>query len=233
MAFAFWYPRPPAMLIAVCVLSLTTFAGMEPPLIEWERTFGLEETDTAQAVLQAADGGYIVAGTTGSFGNGHLDVYLMRTDECGHEIWSQTFGGAESDYGRSVQQTREGGYIVAGNTRSYGAGKRDGYLIKLAADSVTFKRGHTNSGAVLDISDAICLLLYLFGSPEDPCTAIVSDCLDAADANDDGSVDIADVITVLQYLFAGAGSLPPPFAHRGHDETADELGCDSFLLCEE
>jgi hypothetical protein len=57
-------------------------------------------------------------------------------------------------------------------------------------------------------------------------------CLDAADTNDDGAVDIGDAIAVLSHLFAGAGPLPDPFGECGVDPTVDELGCASYELCE-
>jgi hypothetical protein len=52
-------------------------------------------------------------------------------------------------------------------------------------------------------------------------------CIDAADANDDGKVNLADAITILGYLFSGAASLPGPFAECGSDPTADTLGCEA------
>ena len=96
----------------------------------WEQTFGGTNNDGAVSVQQTTDGGYIVAGSTSSFGNGGSDVYLIKTDENGNELWSQTFGGTNNDGAYSVQQTTDGGYIVAGSTHSFGNGGSDVYLIK-------------------------------------------------------------------------------------------------------
>ena len=65
-----------------------------------------------------------------SYGVGNSDVYLIKTDANGNESWSLTFDGSSSDWGNSIQQTSDGGYIVAGWTASYGAGNNDVYLIK-------------------------------------------------------------------------------------------------------
>jgi hypothetical protein len=56
-------------------------------------------------------------------------------------------------------------------------------------------------------------------------------CLDAADANDDGAVDIADAIALLSHLFAGSGDVPQPFAECGIDPTVDGLGCERYPTC--
>lgn len=99
----------------------------------WTKTYGGTDADMASCVKQTADGGFIMTGSTTSFGAGFQDVYLIKTDGNGNLLWSKAYGGALSDEGFSVQQTDDGGYIIAGYTTSFGAGSNDFYLIRTNA----------------------------------------------------------------------------------------------------
>ncbi len=100
---------------------------------QWSRIFGGSDWNYGYSVKETKDGGYIIVGYTSPYGTGGSDIYLIKTDENGNEEWSKKFGGAYDDRGYSVCQTEDGGYIIVGSTDSYGAGKRDIYLIKTDA----------------------------------------------------------------------------------------------------
>ena len=97
----------------------------------WNQTYGSTNRDEGHSVQVTSDGGHIIAGYTYSFGTGSSDVYLVKTDSEGNLLWSQTYGGTVDDSGRSVQVTSDGGYIIAGDTGSFGAGRADVYLVKI------------------------------------------------------------------------------------------------------
>ncbi len=96
----------------------------------WANTFGGTGNEQGYSVQETSDGGFILFGNTDSFGAGSTDIYLIKTDQNGNEIWSKTFGGSSYEYGYSVQETSDGGYILLGQTYSFGYGNTDMYLIK-------------------------------------------------------------------------------------------------------
>ncbi|HCZ06500.1 MAG TPA: hypothetical protein DHV12_05115 [Thermotogae bacterium] len=100
----------------------------------WEKTFGGDKEDIARSVQQTEDGGYIVAGWTNSSGNGEYDVYILKLDSDGNKVWEKTFGGSESDWAYSIQQTVDGGYIVVGYTYTFGTVWYDVYVLKLNSE---------------------------------------------------------------------------------------------------
>jgi hypothetical protein len=100
----------------------------------WDKTFGAASFDDGESVQQTSDGGYVIAGYTESYGAGGEDVWLIKTDSNGDKVWDKTFGGTSDDAGWSVQQTSDGGYVIAGSTSSYGAGGWDAWLIKTDSD---------------------------------------------------------------------------------------------------
>ncbi|MBB78912.1 MAG: hypothetical protein CL844_07925 [Crocinitomicaceae bacterium] len=98
---------------------------------EWSQTFGGGGEDLAYSVQQTSDGGYIIVGQYEHWGINDYDVWLIKTNGAGQEEWNQKIGGPNKDVGFFVQQTTDGSYIVLGETRSFGNGNTDIYLIKV------------------------------------------------------------------------------------------------------
>lgn len=82
---------------------------------EWNKTFGGSESEWAGSVSQTMDGGFIIAGSTDSFGPGYSNFWIIKTDEQGNEEWNRVFGNYES-HGKCAKQTLDGGYILTGTT---------------------------------------------------------------------------------------------------------------------
>jgi len=101
--------------------------------LQWSKTYGGSIDEYAYAGFQTDDGGYIAVGSTHSFGFSNFDLFLVKTDSNGNEIWSKAYGGTGIEYGYDVKQTTDGGFIIAGYTTSFGSGGADIYLIKVGA----------------------------------------------------------------------------------------------------
>jgi predicted secreted protein len=98
--------------------------------MQWNQTYGGANADEAFSVVQTNDAGYALAGMTESYGVGHTNAWLVKTDSSGNMQWSQAYGGGADNGAYSVIQTSDGGYALAGFTDSFGAGKYDFWLIK-------------------------------------------------------------------------------------------------------
>lgn len=103
----------------------------------WTRTLGGAENDYIYSVWQSSDGGYILGGSTESFGAVNGDVYVVKTDSAGDMLWSRNYGGPGEDGAASIKQTPDEGYIIAGSTTSFGAGGNDAFIIRLTTDQTS------------------------------------------------------------------------------------------------
>lgn len=99
----------------------------------WTRTYGGILDDHGLSVQQTFDDGYIIAGWTGSFGAGDMDIYLIRTDSLGDTLWTGTYGSIDRDKGSSVLQIADGGFIIAGSYTWFGSA--DVSLIRVASNN--------------------------------------------------------------------------------------------------
>ena len=182
--------------------------------------------ERSHSVQQTIDGGYIVTGSQWWLDpNGKSNLFVLKTDRAGDLLWEKTLGGPFADSGKSVQQTSDGGYIVAGYRDNVDERNPElrVYLIKLAADF--FRRGDANADGDVNLADPIEMLNTLFAGGTD------FTCADAADTDDSGEVNLTDAVLLLNYLFSGGFAPNAPFLECGVDSTLDELSCDSFPSC--
>ena len=98
--------------------------------MQWNQTYGGASGETSGDMCLTSDGGYALVGQTSSFGAGGYDFWLVKTDATGTIQWNQTYGGTGSEYAYNVIQTDDGGYLLTGNTNSFGEGSNDFWLVK-------------------------------------------------------------------------------------------------------
>ncbi|MEO9004853.1 MAG: T9SS type A sorting domain-containing protein [Ginsengibacter sp.] len=113
-------------ILTICTLMISSFIYAQAPNIEWQKSLGGTGNDNARAVLQTTDGGYIVAGwAENSFdggvtdNHGRSDFWIVKLNNLGNIEWQKSLGGSGEDYATAIDQTTDGGYIVAGTSASF------------------------------------------------------------------------------------------------------------------
>jgi len=120
----------------------------------WTRAYGGTTGDYFYGVENAAGGGFLAVGYTGSSGAGGTDVWLVRTDSSGDTLWTRTYGGTAHDGATSLHPTADSGYVIAGVTSSFGAGDYDGWLLKINSSGETLWT-RTYGGSGLDAANYV------------------------------------------------------------------------------
>jgi hypothetical protein len=116
-------------------------------IIQWQKALGGNAEDYGRCIQQTNDDGYIVLGSTYSTdgdvteNDGGVDFWVVKLDGSGQILWEKTLGGSDTEIGSTIQQTSDGGYILAGYTHSSDGdvmgfhGSRDGWIVKLSPES--------------------------------------------------------------------------------------------------
>ena len=143
--------------VPLIVLFFVLFSVSMASASQWIKTYGEAGGDLAYSIQQTSDGGYIVAGYTASFGAGGGDAWVLKLDGNGNVQWQKTYGGTNHGYTYSIQQTSDGGYIVAGETASFGAGNGDAWVLKLDGNGNIYDCSvvKTSNAQVIDTSATV------------------------------------------------------------------------------
>jgi hypothetical protein len=102
--------------------------------IRYHRTFGGVGPDQGFDILENSDGELVIVGSTGNYGSGLIDVWVLRTDLDGNLLSSWAYGGPADEEGISIIECRDGGYAIAGATRSYAYARYDAWLLRIDAN---------------------------------------------------------------------------------------------------
>jgi predicted secreted protein with PEFG-CTERM motif len=120
--------------MSILAFNLQRAESAESSATRWTKVYGGAKRDEAYSVINTNDGGYALAGFTASYGAGGYDFWLVKTNANGNYLWSRTFGGTGDEEVHSVVQTSDGGYALAGYTKSFGAGGSDFWLVRTDAN---------------------------------------------------------------------------------------------------
>ena len=138
----------------------------------WELSFGGTKEDQGRAVIQTIDGGYVIAGYSESFGSDNdLDVYVVRTDVDGTELWSEVYDEGVTEHAYSIIQTEDKGFLIVGDINLPGE-DFDIYLMKISPDGkFEWSKSYGNPGILeqgRDIAKSDDGGFVLIGKAEDP-----------------------------------------------------------------
>jgi hypothetical protein len=100
----------------------------------WTHTYGGSEWDIGTAVHQLSDGGFVIAGYTASSGPTGANLWMVRTDSLGSELWSHPYGTNQGDWAQAVEPTSDGGFILAGHSFGFASNRSAIYLVKTDAE---------------------------------------------------------------------------------------------------
>lgn len=119
--------------------------------IQWSKSYGGSQTEVLYDVKEVSGGGYIFTAVSNSFG-GINDFYVVRTDINGDTLWTKTYGGANAEVPGSIEEKTDKGFIIAGYTKSFGAGNNDAYVIWTDSMGNTSCNQHNTSTTVTNCS---------------------------------------------------------------------------------
>ena len=129
-------------------IAMTDSAGS----LLWEKAYGGNGQDIGNQIIVTADNGYIVIGRTDSYGSGETDIWVIRTDSLGDSLWTRSYGTSGWDFGESLVETSDQGYVLAGSMTN---GSRNLWLSKIDADgNILWEKTYGGDGS--DAGYSIC-----------------------------------------------------------------------------
>lgn len=118
------------MRFLITLITILTFANLSWTQISFYKLFSDNGSDFGQGIVQLEDSSYVITGASSSYWGGATQAFLLKIDSSGNRIWSNSYGGVETDWGRRVLYKKNVGFYICGYTNSYGNGDYDYYLVK-------------------------------------------------------------------------------------------------------
>lgn len=125
---------------------------------EWNKTIGGNGEDGGYSVFNAPDGGFIILGSTNSYGNGNIDAWLIKIDNSGNELWNKTFGGIKKDIGRSLVICSDNSYAIVGESDF------EVWLIKINITEDHIRSDEDENGSFFIISIFLIIIIILIAT---------------------------------------------------------------------
>ncbi len=147
-------------------------------LIEWNTYLGSSYNEYGGQILSTTDGGYILIGDRDFQGDGNSDIWLIKTNSQGDTLWTKSFGGARVEQGSDIIRTEDGGFMILGNTSSFGNGGADIWLIKIDLNgneqwNQTYGNGSNDYGqSILQTYDGGFIIHFIIESFGDGNTSV-------------------------------------------------------------
>ncbi len=163
------------VLLFLCLYLLCPVSVAVNPVVKaqsritWSRTYGGTQGDIASSIIQTSDNGLAIGGFTWSFGTDGADFWLIKTDIYSNVQWNRTFNGISDEWLRTVIQTSDGGYALAGMTSNGGANGRF-YLLKTDSegnqmwDKVIEMGYHAEGRCLIQTSDGGYVVVGEYGA---------------------------------------------------------------------
>ena len=118
-------------IISAIYFCLQLYGQEQLPKVEWEKIYNRSDYDYVYSIANTPDGGFVVVGSTYSEEFQSSDILILKISIQGNLVWEKTFGGKDTERAYSVIATPDGEYVIAGITKSKGAGNEDIWLLKL------------------------------------------------------------------------------------------------------
>ena len=136
----------------------------------WEKNYGGDEIDEARGIVSSGDGNYLIVGDTRSsnddvsLNHGAADVWVIKINSSGELLWEKTYGGTDFDAGRAICPSQNGGFVLAGSSRSADGdltenmGQNDAWVLKID-DSGSLVWEGSLGGTKIDLAHSVTELV--------------------------------------------------------------------------